>query len=64
MKTYVKYIENCSNEKLKEFDTKDEAAKWVANFKLKYQNHRNETACWIELVFTGKVIYDGTQHNL
>lgn len=58
MKTYVKYVENCSSEKLKEFPDKDAAAKWVANFKLKHQGTRNEQDCWIDLVFTGEVIYE------
>lgn len=58
MKTYVKYVENCSSEKLKEFETKEEAALWVANFKLKHQHTRQEPDCWVDLVFTGKVIYD------
>ena len=55
---HVKYVENCTAGKRKTFKTRTEAAKWVANYKLKYQGTRIESDCWIDLVFQGDVIFD------
>lgn len=55
---HVKYIQNCSSMKIKKFKTREEAAKWVANFKLKYQGTRIEPDCWVDLVFQGDVVYE------
>jgi len=53
---YVRYVEGCSPS-MREFSTKEDAAKFVANFKLKYQGKFNEDDSWIEVVFEGKLIY-------
>lgn len=55
---HVKYVENCSAQKRKTFKTRAEAAKWVANFKLKHQGTRIEPDCWIDMVFQGDVVFD------
>ena len=55
---HVKYFENCTAGKRKIFKTRAEAAKWVANYKLKYQGTRVEPDCWIDLVFQGEVVFD------
>ena len=55
---HVKYVENCTAGKRKTFKTREEAAKWVANYKLKYQGTRVEPDCWIDLIFQGDVVFD------
>lgn len=55
---HVKYVENCTAGKRKTFKTREEAAKWVANYKLKYQGTRVEPDCWIDLIFQGNVVFD------
>jgi len=57
-KFHVKYVENCSAMQRKTFNTRLEAAKWVANFKLKHQGSRIEPDCWVDMVFQGDVIFD------
>lgn len=53
---YVRYVEKCSP-KTKRFNTKEEATKFVANFKLKHQNKYDEEDNWIDLVFKGEIIF-------
>lgn len=52
---YVRYVESCSP-KIRCFFKKDDAAKFVANFMLKYQ-FINTDDNWIESVFNGDIIY-------
>lgn len=52
---YVRYVESCTP-KVRYFKSKLMAAKFVANFKLKYQ-HQNEDDNWIDMVFKGELIY-------
>lgn len=54
---YVRYVDKCSP-KTKAFKTKEEAAKFVANFKLKHQSKYDEDDYWIDLVFKGDIIFD------
>lgn len=55
---HVKYVENCSAMARKTFPTREAAAKWVANFKLKHQGTRIEPDCWVDMVFQGDVVFD------
>jgi hypothetical protein len=52
---FVRYVQGCSPE-IKQFKTKEQAAKFVANFMLKYQ-FGNTDDNWIDCVYEGKHIY-------
>lgn len=53
---FVKYVESCGM-KIKQFDSKEDAAKFVANFKLKHQGKYNEEDHWVDCVFEGNLIF-------
>jgi hypothetical protein len=53
---YVLYTEDCSP-KIKSFKSKPLALAFVASFKLQYQNKSNEEDNWIDLIFSGDIIF-------
>lgn len=61
-KWFVYYVEMCSPV-LKAFPSKEEAMKFIANFKLKYQNKLNEPDCWVDLIFEGNLVFSDKEVN-
>jgi len=56
---YVQYTENCGR-KIRSFKTEHEAYRFVAAFKLQHQFKYNEEDNWIDMIFTGKVMFTNT----